>query len=53
MSIEVKYAVANNSKHAKEPKNATIVPQVTPITIELKIEIPCRYFGKVYPRSSL
>ena len=53
MSIEVKYAVANNSKHAKEPKNATIVPQVTPIMIELKIEIPCRYFGKVYHRSSL
>ena len=24
MSTEVKYTVANNSKHAKEPKNATI-----------------------------
>ena len=24
MSVEVKYAVANNSKHAKEPKQVTI-----------------------------
>ena len=28
-------------------------PCVTPITIELKMEIPCGYFGKVHPRSSL
>ena len=27
--------------------------RVTPITIELKMEISCGYFGKVYPRSSL
>ena len=69
MSIEVKYPVGNNSKHAKEPKKATsgsagynffaadekmLLPRcVTPITIELKMEIPCGYFGKVYPRSSL
>ena len=26
---------------------------VTPITIEIKMEISCGYFGKVYPRSSL
>ena len=26
---------------------------VTPITIKLKMEIACGYFGKVYPRSSL
>ena len=69
MSIEVKYPVGNNSKHAKEPKKATsgsagynffaadekmLLPRcVTPITIELKMEIPCGYFGKLYPRSSL
>ena len=68
-SIKVKYAVANNSIHAKEPKKAMIGSAgydlfvaegkillsrcVTPITIELKMEIPCGYFGKVYPRSSL
>ena len=27
--------------------------RVTPITIELKMEISCGYFGKVYPRSSI
>ena len=26
---------------------------VTPITIKLKMEIPCGYFEKIYPRSSL
>ena len=67
-SIEVKYAVANNSIHVKEPKKATIgstgynlfaaekilLPRcVTPITIELKMKIPCGYFGKVYPSLSL
>ena len=68
-SIEVKYAVANNSIHAKEPKKAMIgsagynlfaakekilLPWcVMSITIELKMEILCGYFGKVYPRSSL
>ena len=67
--VEVKYAVANNSIHAKEPKKAVIgstgynlfaaiekilLPRcVMPIMIELKMEIPCGYFGKVYPRSSL
>ena len=30
-----------------------LFPQcVTHITIELKMEIPCRYFGKIYPRLS-
>ena len=69
MSIEVKYPVGNNSKHAKELKKATsgsagynvfaadekiLLPRcVMPITIELKMEIPCGYFGKLYPRSSL
>ena len=63
-SIEVKYAVANNSINAKELKKARIgfagynlfaakekilLPQcVTSITIELKMEIP-----RSYPRSSL
>ena len=63
-SIEVKYAVANNSINAKELKKAMIgfagynlfaakekilLPQcVTSITIELKMEIP-----RSYPRSSL
>ena len=67
-NIEVKYAVANNSVLAKEPKKATIgsagydlfaaeekilLPRcVTPITIELKIEIACGYSRKVYPRLS-
>ena len=69
MSIEIKYAVANNSKHAKGPKKAAsgsasynlfaagekiLLPRrVTPITIELKIQIPCGYFGKVYVGSKL
>ena len=69
MSIEVKYALANLSKHAKEPKQATIdsvgydlfaaesktlLPHdVTPVTLELLLEIPNSYFGKIYPRSGL
>ena len=69
MSAEVKYAVANNSKHAKEAKQATIGSagddlfaaesktllrhDVTAITLELLFEIPDGYFGKVYPRSGL
>ena len=69
MSVEVKYAVANNSKHAKEPKQVTIdsagydllaaesktlLPHdVTPITLELLLKIPDCYFGKIYPRSGL
>ena len=60
MSVEVKYAVANNSKHAKKPKQATVdsagydlfaaepktlLPHdVTPITFELLLEIPDGYF---------
>ena len=69
MSVEVKYTVANNSKHAKEPKQATIdstgydllaaelktlLPHdVTPIILELHFEIPDVYFEKIYPRSGL
>ena len=68
MSVEVKYAVANNSKHSKEPKQATIdstgydlvagelktlLPHATPITPELLLEIPDGYFGKIYPRFGL
>ena len=67
--IEVKYSIANNSVHVIEPKNATsgsagynlfsaeekiFFPHcVTPVTIELKMEIPCGYFRKIYPRSNL
>ena len=58
----------NTYKRTKEPKNATIqigydlltaeenilFPRfVTPITIKLKMGIPCGYFRKVYPRSNL
>ena len=66
---EVEYTVANNSIHATEPKNATsssagydlfaaeekiLLPRfVKPITIELKMEILCSHFGKIYPRLSL
>ena len=62
MSVEVKYTVANNSTHAKEPKQTTsgsagydlfaaelktLIPKdVTPISIELCMEIPDGYFGK-------
>ena len=69
MSVEVKYAYANLSKHVKEPKQATIdsvgydlfaaesktlLPHdVTPVTLELLLEIPNSYFGKIYPRSGL
>ena len=69
MSVEVKYTIANNSKHEKEPKQATVgsagydlfvtklktlIPhEVTPISIELNMEIPTGYFGKMYPRSGL
>ena len=68
MSVEVKYAVANNSKHSKEPKQAaidstgydlfaveskTLLPHVTPITLEFLLEIPDGYFGKIYPRFGL
>ena len=67
MSVEVKDVFANNSKHAKEPKQATIgsagydlfaaesktlLPHdVTAITAKLLLEIPDVYFGKIYPRS--
>ena len=34
-------------------RNILLPRCVTPITIELKMEIPCGYFGKVYPRSTL
>ena len=69
MSVEVKYTVANNSTHAKEPKQTTsssagydlfaaelntLIPKdVTPISIELCMDIPDGYFGKMYPRSHL
>ena len=36
---------------AKE--KALFLHRVTPVTIELKMEIPHGYFGKIYPRSSL
>ena len=67
MSIKAKYFVANNSIHAKEPKQATI-PQIMIclqqkqrhcfhvelcVSRKLKMEIPSGYFGKIYPRSSL
>ena len=66
MSVEI---VVYNSKHAKEPKQATIdstgsnlfaaktktlLPNdVIPITLELLLEIADGYFGKTYPRSGL
>ena len=66
---EVEYTVANNSIHATEPKKATsgsagydlfaaeekiLLPRFfKPITIELKMDILCSYFGKIYPRLSL
>ena len=65
---EVKYTVANNSIHAAEPIKSTAGSAgydlfaaeektlfshcVTPVTIELQMEIPNGYFGKIYPRSS-
>ena len=67
MSVEVKDVFANNSKHAKEPKEATtgsagydmfaadsktLLPyDVTAITAKLLLEIPDGYFGKIYPGS--
>ena len=69
MSVEIKYTVAKNSKYVKEPKQATsgsagydlfaaelktLIPhEVTPVSIELNMEIPTGYFGKMYPRSGL
>ena len=66
--VEVKYSGANNPMHAREPKKAaagsagydlfaaedkTLFPRcVTPVTIEIEMEIPRGYFGKIYPRSS-
>ena len=66
--VEVKYSAANNSIHAKEPKKATagstgydlfaaedktLFPScVTPVAIEVEMEIPSGYFGKIYPKSS-
>ena len=67
-TVEVKYSVANNSMHAREPKKATagsagyelfpaedktLFPRcVTPVTIEIEMEIPSGYFEKIYPRAS-
>ena len=69
MVSEINNTVANNSKHAKEPKQATlgstghdlftagqklIQPRtVAPVTLELNLEIPEGSFGKIYPRSGL
>ena len=69
MSVEKKYAVANNWIYAKEPKQATIdsagydlraaesktlLPHdVTPVSLELHFEIPDGHFWKIYPRSGL
>ena len=65
---EVKYSVANNSMHAREPKKATarsagydlfvaedntLFPRcVTPVTMKIEMEIPSDYFEEIYPRSS-
>ena len=67
--ILVKYVVANSSVHRTEPKKSNfwfrsydllaaeekiLFPKcVAPITIELKMEIPHGYFGKIYPRLSI
>ena len=64
--VEVKYSVANNSINGGEPKKVTVgsagydmfaaedktlFPHcVTPVTIEIEMEIPSGYFGKIYPR---
>ena len=66
--VEIKYSVANNSMHAREPKKATagstghdlfaakdqtLFPRcVTSVTIKTEMEIPSSYFGKIYPKSS-
>ena len=66
--VEVKYAVANNSMHTREPKKATVASSgydlfaaedktlfprcVTPVTIEIEMEISSGYFAETYPRSS-
>ena len=66
MSVEVKYAVATNSMHAKEPKQATtdsasydvfaaesktlLLHVVMPISLELHFEIANEYFGNIYTR---
>ena len=65
-TIEVKYSVANNSMYGREPKKVTagsagydmfavedktlLAHCVTPVTIEIEMEIPSGYFGKIYPR---
>ena len=67
MATEIKYAVAKNSQHAKEPKQVTIrspghdlfAPEqnliqpgtVTPITLEINLEITEGFFDKICPRS--
>ena len=69
MTIVIKYAVANDSHYAKEPIQATVgstrhdlfaVEQkliepgtLTPITLEINLKIPERFFSKIYPRSGL
>ena len=66
MATEIKYTAANNLHHAKEPKQATVGSvghdlfaaeqkliqpgTVAPITLELNLEIPEGFFGKIYPR---
>ena len=69
MTNEIKYTAANNSQHLKEPKQATVSyaghnlfvaeqkliqpGTVSPITLEINLEIPKGFFGKIYPRSGL
>ena len=67
--VEVKYAVANNSMHTREPKKATVASSgydlfaaedktlfprcVTPVTIEIEMEISSGYFAETYPSNLL
>ena len=69
MTTEIKYNVAKNLQHAKEPKQAAVGSTghdlfaaeqkliqpgtVTPITLEINLEIPEGFFGKIYTRSGL
>ena len=69
MGVEVKYSIANESWHPKEPRKGTsgsacydlyvaeqkkFLPHyVKPVTTELCLQIPSGYYGKIYARSSL
>ena len=54
MQLNRKKPIGSTGYNLFEAEEKILIPRcVTPITMELKVEIRSDYFGKIYPRSSL